>query len=122
MKRRVSDGSLPSRAEALFFSRPCMASHHTASYSTQAATSAGPVARAAGPVQTQAYCLLWFTCPVRNPRVSRLWPTVQCAGLAGWDSVGGEDLALGRLNLASDLSPVLRLGAQTLLVKDFARG
>lgn len=62
----------------------------------QAASSAGPLARAAESLQTQAPLPLLAHLPHSEPQVSCLWPTVQRAGLAGWDSVGGEDLALGK--------------------------
>ena len=54
----------------------------------QAATSAGPLARAAGSLQTQAPLPPLVHLPHSELRVSRLRPTVQWAGLAGWDSVG----------------------------------
>ena len=62
----------------------------------QAASSAAPLARAAESLQTQAPLPLLAHLPHSEPQVSCLWPTVQQAGLAGWESVGGEDLAHGK--------------------------
>ena len=62
----------------------------------QAASSAGPLAWAAESLETQAPLPLLAHLPHSEQQVSCFWPTVQQAGLAGWDSVGGEDLALGK--------------------------
>lgn len=105
-ERRVSDSSLPSRTEALFFSRPCVASHHTASYSTGSSHvgwSRGT--RAAGPVQTQAPLPPLVHLSRSESRVSASGPLSSVLGwLAGIQWVGGI-WPLERLNLASDLSP-----------------
>ena len=117
VKRRVSDGSLPSRTEALFFSKAlCGFSPHGVLFHRQPRRLV-PWLGQLGPCRLWLHGLLWFTCPIRNHGSPASGPLSSVLGwLAGIQWVG-RIWPLERLNLASDLSPVLRLGAQTLLVK-----
>ena len=96
VKWQVSDGSLPSRTEALFFPEaPCSFSPHGVLFHRQPLQLV-PWLGQPGPCRLRPRCLRWFTCPILNCGSPASGPLSSgLAWLAGiqW---GGEDLAPGK--------------------------
>lgn len=117
VKWRASDGSLPSRTEALFFSEaPCSFSPHGVLFHRQPLQLV-PWLGQPGPCRLRPHCLRWLTCPILNCGSPASGPL--SSGLAWLTGIQwvGRIWPLERVNLASDLSLMLHLVGQTLLAK-----